>query len=539
MALTIKENQKLSLSQILAVAGGAKVSLSPATKRRLSIQRQKLVAQLRQSKEPAYGFNRGFGHNVEKSVAEKDLELLQLNLVRSHASGVGPEIPTQIVRTAMLLRAHSLAQGFSGVRPEVIQCLCDFLNAQITPIVPQFGSVGASGDLAPLAHIALALIGEGAVRDRTGRKYKNSKSLKVKLLQLQMKEGLALLNGVQVSTAYGLHSIAACKNLLSQAVLNTALVTQVMLGADDSFSAEFQNVRPHSGALKIAELLRNLCKNSPIREFHRDYRVDGQVQDPYNIRCSPQILGACYELLEQAERTLMIEAQSVTDNPLVFTKKNRNKKTNFKIVSGGHFHGMPVAVQLYSMLEAIGIIARLGNLRCVRFVDESKNRGLGSGLKWPHLNADESAASSAMMIPEYVSASLCNHIWGQCMPTHLFALSTDAGQEDHVSMSAGLAVRLWDTLPRLAEILAIELAYCVQAAEIRASSTQFPGIAGPTPWPKQSRKLSPICEKVHREALKFFPPVKKDRVLSEELSNLAEKIISGKFISVAKFQGKV
>jgi histidine ammonia-lyase len=409
----------------------------------------------------------------------------------------------------------------------------------LTPQVPQFGSVGASGDLAPLAHIALALIGEGPFTNAKGRTYSNLSQLrgaKPKALQLQMKEGLALVNGVQFSTAYALLALQQCKLLLNQAIINSALVTQVMLGSDGPFAEDFQSLRPHPGALLVAKKLRALLTQSPIRNFHRDSKVDGEIQDPYNIRCTPQILGACHELLTTCEETLLIESSSVTDNPLMLGQKFKGKTKYTRIVSGGHFHGMPVAIQLYHLLEMMGIVARLSNMRCVRFVDESKNRGLGSALKWPDLSADELSASSGMMIPEYVSAALCNQIWGQAMPTHLFSLSTDAGQEDHVSMSAGLAVRVWDTLPRLAEVLAIEFAYCLQAVAIRHKSEYFPGENGKLPWPKQSRRLSRISEQIVKAAWASFPPVTKDRPLSSGIKKLAQEIAEGRYAQIAHRQ---
>lgn len=528
-----------TLSEICSVAYGAKVTLAPAAKKRLAARRGDISDYVKESEAPAYGFNRGFGHNVHTAVPAHLHGELQKNLVRSHASGVGPAAPTEVVRATMFLRALSLAQGFSGVRPQVVQSLCSFLNSELTPQVPQFGSVGASGDLAPLAHIALALIGEGPFTNAKGRTYLNLSQLrgtKPKALQLQMKEGLALVNGVQFSTAYALLALQQCKLLLNQAIINSALVTQVMLGSDAPFAADYQSLRPHPGALAVAKKLRALMAQSPIRDFHRDYSVDGLVQDPYNIRCTPQILGACHELLTTCEETLLIEASSVTDNPLILGQRLKGKTRYTQIVSGGHFHGMPVAVQLYHLLEMMSIVARLSNMRCVRFVDESKNMGLGSGLKWTGLSDDESAGSSGMMIPEYVSAALCNHIWGQAMPTHLFSLSTDAGQEDHVSMSAGLAVRVWDTLPRLAEVLAIEFAYCLQAVAIRHHSKYFPSKNGNLPWPKQSRRLSRVSEQIVKEAWTSFPPVTKDRPLSNGIKKLAQEIAEGRYAQLAHKQ---
>lgn len=205
----------------------------------------------------------------------------------------------------------------------------------------------------------------------------------------------------------------------------------------------------------------------------RALSIDGEIQDPYNIRCAGQILGTCRDLIEEARKTLETEANSVTDNPLILPGKN-NPDEFTEIISGGHFHGMPVAVKLYNFMQAMGIMSRLSNMRCARYVDEARNKRLGSDLKWHGLDNNQKATCSGIMISEYTSAALTNLIWGACMPIHLFSLSTDAGQEDHVSMSAGLAVRVWETVPRLADILAIELAMATQAASIRKTMDYIP-----------------------------------------------------------------
>ncbi|MBX7143648.1 MAG: aromatic amino acid ammonia-lyase [Oligoflexia bacterium] len=530
--LSIDHRKNLSLDEIVSVAYGANVKLSPATASMLRKRRAEIVNQLRTSSQPAYGFNRGFGHNVAKSVPAEKLAELQLNLVRSHAAGIGEAAPPPVVRATMLLRAQSLARGYSGVRPELVQQLLVFLNAGITPFVPTFGSVGASGDLAPLSHIALALIGEGSVFDSNGRPTAASAALRkcrIRPITLEMKEGLALTNGVQFSNAFACLALSELWTLLKQAAVNTALVTQVMLASDDPFLAALHELRPHPGAKEVARWIWKLCQDSPIREFHRDYAVDGAVQDPYNIRCAAQILGACHDLLSEAEKSFLIEANSVTDNPLILPEKKRERKTHTCIVSGGHFHGMPIATKLFHLIEAMSIIAKLSNQRCARFVDEARNRGLGSGCVSPTLSESDKACSSGMMLAEYVSAALTNVIWGAAMPSHLFSISTDAGQEDHVSMSAGLAARVWQTLPRLAECLALELAFCSQAASIRKVSEFFPSnMSGPRkPWPKSERRLSPVCERLVAQVQTIFPVVRRDRAISSNMQLLAQSIRAG------------
>jgi histidine ammonia-lyase len=559
----------LSISDIVAVArSGRVVQLDPATKAELIKRREQICEAVSARPQPAYGFNRGFGHNVDLAVAREDLAQLQKNLIRSHSSGVGPAVAEDVVRATMLLRAHSLAQGHSGVRPEVIEQLVSFLNAGITPAVPRYGSVGASGDLAPLSHIALALIGEGSCTVQ-GAVYEVKEVLRSRglaPLELQMKEGLALNNGVQFSNALGILAVHELRGLLQTAVVATALTNQVLLGSDDPYGEGLMNLRLHPGAQRVATWLRSLMKDSPLRNAHSPYEVDGEVQDPYNLRCAPQILGACFDLIEEAAVTFEREANSITDNPLLLADP-ANSGAYTSIVSGGHFHGMPVAVKLYNLVQAMAIMARLSNMRAVRYVDQARNKGLGSDLVWPGLSAAERATSSGMMIPEYASAALTNEIWGLAMPSHLFSLSTDAGQEDHVSMSATLGARVHDMLPRLGEILAIELGFAHQAAAVRRELDSIPSKNHPIELtaeiraqldaatkgvtkalgqsrfvpqinlsftyelPAQERSLSPVCERVLQVIGQHFPIVKTDRELSSGLSALSDAVRRGQIVA--------
>ena len=563
----ISHEQRYSLEDVVAVAHGAPVTLAPATIELLARRRAEVTAFVRREERPAYGFNRGFGHNVDVPVPRHKLGELQTNLIRSHAAGVGPPAPVEVVRATMFLRAISLARGHSGVRPVVVETLVGLLEHGISPVVPCFGSVGASGDLAPLSHVALALLGEGEVfvgpGDTPVPAADALAAAGIAPLRLEMKEGLALNNGVQFSTALGILGWSRLRRLLRTSAIATALSAQVVLGADTPFEADLHALRPHPGAVRVARWIHDLMAGSPIRRAHQPYDVDGEVQEPYNVRCAAQILGACHELLAQAGTTFAIEANSVTDNPVLLPDPE-NGGAHTRIVSGGLFHGMPVAVQLFHLIEVVGIMASLANTRCARYVDEARNKGLGSDLKWPRLSEDDAAVSSSMMIPEYVSAALTNAIWGAAMPSHLFSLSTDAGQEDHVSMSAGLAVRLWETLPRLSEAVAIELAYASQAAAIRREMDHFPskktltedqkaavaearqayeqainrvlgggefgvdfGIRLRYRWDAAARRLSPACEEVLAVVREAFPPVTRDRVLAADLAALAERVERG------------
>jgi len=467
----------------------------------------------------------------------------------------------------MFLRACSLARGYSGVRSVVVQRLVDCLNRDIIPVVPRYGSVSASGDLAPLSHIALGLMGQGKVFYK-GKETQAKAALQdaaILPLKLHMKEGLALNNGSQYSASIGVYCLAKMDMLLKTACLATALSTQVMLGADTPFRADLHELRPHPGAKQVAEWVSLLLRNSPIRKAHELFEIDGEVQDPYNIRCAAQILGACAELLMRARQTLTVEMNSVTDNPIIlqaaaehgWDRKYDGKYLNqyVDIVSGGHFHGMPVAIEAYNLLQAMGIIARLSNMRCVRFVDEARNKGLGNDLKWPlpakgddvleKIHKDQ-ATWSGMMVPEYVSAGLTNWIWGACMPSHLFSLSTDAGQEDHVSMAANIASRAMDTLPRLAEVLALELAFAAQAAAIRKQMDHIPskaldekGGAKRYKLLPEHRRLNQLGERVLKKIYEVFPPVKRDRYMADELQALAKLVFDGEILRAAEQSAKL
>lgn len=534
--ITIGPGHKLNIETIRAVAvDNQAVTLDPAAIPMLTERRRHIVEFVTRTGIPAYGFNRGFGHNVGTAVPPEKLADLQRNLIRSHSIGVGPPAPESVVRAAMVLRAHSLAQGASGVRPDIVAALLTCLNHRITPVVPRFGSVGASGDLAPLSHIARALIGEGPVFFK-GTSIPAAEAFAacgITPVTLEMKEGLALNNGVQFSTAWGILNLLECEILLRTAAIATALSTQVLLGADTPFLPELHALRPHPGAITVAAWITALMHGSPLREAHRNAAEDTRVQDPYSLRCAGQILGSVYDLLAEARRTFEIEMNSVTDNPLLLAEPSGAGETFTRIVSGGHFHGMPIAVKLYNLMQALAIMASLSNTRCARFVDEARNLGLSSDLIWPLLDPSDRATSSGMMLAEYASAALTNFIWGAAMPSHLLSIPTDAGQEDHVSMSAGLAVRIADTIPRLAEAIAIELAFTAQAAAIRAASPTLPlGSHGGLPVAPESRRLSPLSERILTEIRTIFPTLTHDRAYGEDLAMLADKVRRGDFVAL-------
>lgn len=575
MKIQLHHEKAITPEEITAVGEQtATVELSPETKNMLDQRRKELEDFIADQGYPAYGFNRGFGHNIDLQVQQEHLSLLQENLVVSHAVGLGGAVPPVIVRYMILLRAQSLCRGNSGVRSIIVEQLLKLLNADILPVIPELGSVGASGDLAPLSHLALGLLGKGQVHYR-GELMATQEALsraEISPIRLEMKEGLALNNGIQFMTAIGIFCCNQMQVFLKTACVQTAMAAQVMLATETPFRRDLQLLRPHPGALKTAEWIFRMMKDSPLREAHREYTIDGEIQDPYNLRCAAQILGSCQELIDECRETLIREVNSVTDNPIILPVADESPENLFEaykgkhvdIVSGGHFHGMPVAVRLYNLMQAMGIMAGLTNQRCARFVDDTRNKGLGRDLKWPGLSEELKAISSAMMMPEYSSAALANDVWGEAMPSHLFNISTNTGQEDHVSMGAGLAVRILKTLPKIAYLLAIEMAYITQAAAIRKKLDCIPSKVPVTeevkkhlenmradielkntpfsldiqlkeeyPIPPSSRRLNRMGETILKKVSKLFPPVKKDRVMSDQLQRLADFINDGNIVKTA------
>ncbi len=593
--MLIHHDQKYSLEDVLAVVLGEEVELAPETKQMLAERRAQIEAFVTGDK-PYYGFNRGFGHNVDQAVEVELIEELQENLIRSHACGVGEYAPKEVIRATMFLRAVSLSRGHSGVRPLIVEKLIEMLNKGVTPCVPRHGSVGASGDLAPLSHIAMVLIEPGGGDEEFAwipgvegaiPAGEAMAAVGISRIKLEAKEGLAFNNGTTYSTALGVLSTLLGERLLKTASIATAMSAQVLLGADTPYRADLHDLRPHPGAKTVARWLTAMMADSPIRNAHKDHEDDGEVQDPYSIRCAGQILGACHDQLSFARKTLETELASVTDNPLILKMTaadavdqgvdSRWVGQYVNIVSGGHFHGMPVAFAMFGVMQAVAVMARLSNMRCARYVDGRRNKGMNEDLKWFDEWQDRplDAISSGMMIPEYVTASLTNVIWGASMPSHLMSISTDAGQEDHVSMSAGLGVRLWETLPRLAEILAIELAFTNQAAAIRARSGALPskialdveaneqvaelkrkleakaqellnenlqnerfevscGLAVSHLIDEDGLRLSPCCEALKERISSIFPPVTVDRYMSRQIRQLAELVMSGDIVKTVE-----
>jgi len=524
--IMLDEGGKVSLADIEDVAfGRARVALAASTQRRLADFRAAAERQIAANPDKrVYGLNTGFGSNYRDYVSPEDLKRLQRNLIVSHCAGVGPYAPAPVARATTFLRAVSLARGHSVVRPVVVEALLSMLNEGVTPAIPRLGSVSASGDLAPLSHVGAVVIGEGLVLADNGaletRRYLQEHKSAFAPIDLEMKEGLALNNGCQYANAWGALATAAMARLIKAAAVSTALHVQAMRGAGRPFREDLHRLRAHPGSQTMARWVFALLEGYGLQDVSTDIKhaFDGQIQDPYNLRCAAQVLGPCLDLVRRAEATMEAEAQSVTDNPIDLNTSAESYDLDL-ITSGGHFHGMPVAIDAYGLLQAAGIMARLSNRRCARIVDQKKNKGLGPQMRGPN----PSPAQSGLMIAEYTTAGLCNDIWALAMPSHLMSLSTDSGQEDHVSMAAGVAMRAHDAAERLARILAIEMAFASQAEYVRANNPEEKPIA-----------LGARTQRALEYVRAVFPLVDEDRELSSDIERLAERVLSG---DVAKATG--
>jgi histidine ammonia-lyase len=404
------------------------------------------------SGEALYGINTGFGKLAKTRISEDELATLQLYLLRSHAAGVGPPLADSTVRLVLALKAASLARGFSGVRPVVIERLLQILHAGICPLVPSQGSVGASGDLAPLAHLSLALIGEGRVRT-SGREQDCAAALKaagIEPLVLGPKEGLALLNGTQVSTALALEALFAAEDLLAASILTGAMAVDAALGSRVPFDARIHNVRGQPAQIEVAAAFRAVLGDSEIGRSHANC---DRVQDPYSLRCQPQVAGACLQQVQNSARTLLLEANGVSDNPLVFGREG-------EVLSGGNFHGEPVAFAADNLALALAETGALAERRIAMLIDDSLSQ-------LPPFLVRQGGLNSGFMIAQVTAAALASENKSLAHPASVDSLPTSANQEDHVSMATFAARRLERMAENTRGVLAIELLAAAQGIDFR------------------------------------------------------------------------
>ena len=400
-----------------------------------------------------YGVNTGFGELASVSIGPKDLAKLQVNIVRSHSVGVGEPFAIDVVRGIMLLRANALAKGYSGVRLEVIQTLIDLLNVRVTPVVPQQGSVGSSGDLAPLAHMALVLIGEGEAFYK-GKRMSGGDALKkagISPIKLKAKEGVALINGTQPMTSVGTLAMHDALNTVKNAIIAATLSLEALRGTRVALDEKIHAVRPHEGQNDVAHIMRLILGDSEINQSHVNC---GKVQDAYSLRCSPQVIGATLDTIRYVESILEIELNSATDNPLVFFEDDT-------VLSGGNFHGQPIALAMDFLGIALSELANISERRINRLVNPHL-----SGL--PAFLTTESGLDSGMMIAQYTAAALVSENKVLAHPASVDSIPTSADQEDHVSMGTIAARKASQILENVKNVIAIEYMCALQGVDLLA-----------------------------------------------------------------------
>jgi histidine ammonia-lyase len=496
MKLTI-ENQLVSLADLReAWLSPTTVGLGDDARRRIA-ESNELIADVVAGGEQVYGINTGFGQLAQVRISDDELAHLQENLVRSHAVGVGEDLDDNIVRLVMLMKVIALAEGFSGVRLELVEALCALINNNIYPRIPSQGSVGASGDLAPLAHMAGVLIGVGEARVG-GTIIPAELALReagLEPLTLAPKEGLALLNGTQVSTALALAAIFRTEHVLAAALAAGAMASDAIKGSDTPFDKRIQSVRGHGGQIAVAGVLREMMSGSDIRASHL---ACDRVQDPYSIRCQPQVVGACLDVLRHVCKVVEVEANAVTDNPLVFADSK-------VVLSGGNFHAEPVALAADYLALAIAEIGSLSERRIALLIDSHL-----SGL--PAFLVDEGGLNSGFMMAQVTAAALCSENKSHAHPASVDSIPTSANQEDHVSMATFAARRLHEMLDNTVNIVAIELLAAAQGVDFH-----------------HPQKSSPIIEDVISRLREVSPTYTEDRSLSSDIARVAALVNDGAF----------
>jgi histidine ammonia-lyase len=463
------------------------------------IAAREVVEKLVRENRVAYAINTGVGKLSDVHIEPAQNRQLQVNLIRSHCVGVGEPLSQEETRAMMLLRANSLAKGFSGVRPEVIDLICAMLNKDVHPVVPSQGSVGASGDLAPLAHLALAMIGEGHVWSDSART-RSAESLQragIKPLVPEAKEAISLINGTQAMLAVGTLSLLAAENLVETADVLGAMSLDALHGTDVAFDARIHNARPHAGQTQVAANLRRLLAGSEIRESHKEC---GRVQDAYSLRCIPQVHGAVRDTLAFCRRTFEIEMNSAVDNPLVFVKGQGEGD----IISGGNFHGEPLAFALDYLAIVLSALAGISERRIERLVNPALNEGL------PAFLAPDAGLNSGFMMPQVTAAALASENKGLAHPASVDSITTSGNKEDYVSMGMSAAIKLKRVIANTTNVLAIEACAAAQALDFLAPL-----------------KSSPPLQKVHAAIRSVSLKIEHDRVFAEDFARLAELIRNG------------
>jgi histidine ammonia-lyase len=493
--MVLLDGEHLTLDNLLAIADDhAEVALAPAARARVTAARD-VVDRRADGDAPVYGINTGFGSFAETRIERDDLAQLQVNLLRSHAAGVGEPLPVRAVRASMALRANVLAKGFSGIHARTLDTLIEMLNRRVHPRVPSRGSVGASGDLAPLAHIGLVLIGEGEVwDDRSSTPAREAlAAARIAAVTLGPKEGLALINGTQPSTAVAALALAGAERVAKAADLAAALSIDGLQGSIKPFDARIHAARPYSGQSIVASNLRALLQGSAINAAHANC---GRVQDAYSMRCVPQVHGAAREAFYWVRHIVEVEMNAATDNPMVFADSD-------EIVSGGNFHGAPVAMAADLLVVALAQLATISERRSERLVNPAL-----SGL--PAFLTRNGGLESGYMLAQVTAAALTSEIKTLSHPASVDTIPTSANKEDHVSMSMSAALKAERALQLLTNVIAIEILCASQAIDLLAPLTS-----------------SDRVMRVHRAVRERVPPLMRDRPPAPDIAAIAAMIVDG------------
>ncbi len=509
-ALHINGND-LTLEAVREIAVEHRAVLLSADAREAVNKARAVVDEIVASNKLAYAITTGVGKLSDVRIVGDQIRELQVNLVRSHAAGVGEPLSVAEARAMMLLRANSLAKGYSGVRAVVIDTLCEMLNRGVTPFVPSQGSVGASGDLAPLAHLALALIGEGECIDVAGVRIPSDDALKraqIKPLVLEAKEAISLINGTQGMLAVGTLALLAAETLVDSADVLGGLCCDALKGTDTAFDERIHNARPHNGQIKTAANLRKMLEGSQIRESHR---TCGRVQDAYSLRCIPQVHGAVRDTLAHCREVFEIEANSAVDNPLVFITITDARNLKGDVISGGNFHGEPLAFALDFLGIALSALAGISERRIERLVNPALSEGL------PPFLAEGAGLNSGFMLPQVTAAALVSENKVLAHPASVDSITTSGNKEDYVSMGMTAALKLKRIVENTRNVLAIEAMAVAQAIDFLAPL-------------KSSRR----GQAAHAAIRSVCPTMEKDRVMYKDFARLADLIASGRVAEVIR-----
>jgi histidine ammonia-lyase len=503
------DGETLTIENIVKVAReNAKVVIPEKVKKRIRKSREVLENLIKKG-QVIYGVNTGFGALSNVTIPSQFLKQLQVNLIRSHSAGVGESLSTDVVRALMLLRANTLAKGYSGVRLETLEAIVEMLNKGVHPMIPSKGSVGASGDLAPLSHMVLVLIGEGKAEYKgeimSGREA--MKKAGIKPVELEVKEGIALNNGTQLMSAIAALTVHDAENLIKTAEITAALTLEALLGFYDAFDEKIQKVRPHKGQATTAENIRALVDGSQLVQTGAQAMEKlHHPHDAYSLRCTPQVLGAARDAIEYARKVVEIEINSATDNPLVFPEEAM-------CLSGGNFHGQPISLAMDFLGIALAMVGNISERRITRLMDERLNNGLPAFLIPPEA---KKGVSSGLMTVQYTAAALASENKILAHPACVDSIPTSANFEDFVSMGVAAAQKARQILENTQYIVAIELLCAAQAIEYRGAE-----------------KLGRGTKKAYEAVREKVSVLKEDRVLSEDIEKIKSLVESGKIVKVS------